>query len=226
MTEAVVARGGKDRDYWWTVLVVDPIAFPLARFLARTRWLTADQVTFLALLVGAGSGFAYASEGRLGLVLGAALFFTSFVLDCVDGKLARALGISSPKGQVLDELADAGRRTSAAVGLAVHLQHDGGASFWWPIAYALLSFFFAGLSGGTRGEPATAVGGRWSQAMARRRLLPTPGTPDVGALVFIFGPLTGWIAPVFVAGCALISIGTVIVVLRRLRVPGGGEAPE
>jgi phosphatidylglycerophosphate synthase len=222
MTEAAVARGGKDRDYWWTVLVVDPIAFPLARFLARRRWLTADQVTGLALFVGVASGFAYASEGRAGLVLGAVLFFTSFVLDCVDGKLARALGISSPKGQVLDELADAGRRTSAAVGLAVHLWNDGEASFWWAVAYALLSFFFAALSGGTRGEPATGFGGRWARAMARRRLLPTPGTPDVGALVFIFGPLTGWIAPSFAVGCALISIGIVIVVWRRLKAPGGG----
>jgi phosphatidylglycerophosphate synthase len=217
MSETSVARGGKDRDYWWTVLVVDPIAFPLARFLARRRWLTADQVTFLALIVGAASGFAYASEGRLWLVVGAALFFTSFVLDCVDGKLARALGTSSPRGQVLDELADAGRRTSAAVGLAVHLWRDGGASFWWPIAYALLAFLFAALSGGTRREPATAAGGRWSQALARRRLLPTPGTPDVGALVFILGPLTGWIAPTFVIGCALLTIGIMIVVWRRSR---------
>ncbi|MGH2694971.1 MAG: CDP-alcohol phosphatidyltransferase family protein [Actinomycetota bacterium] len=224
MSETVAARGGKDRDYWWTVLVVDPIAFPLARFLARKRWLTADQVTSLALLVGAASGFAYASEGRIGLALGAALFFTSFVLDCVDGKVARALGTSSPRGQVLDELADAGRRTSAAVGLAVHLWDDGGASFWWAIAYALLAFLFAALSGGTRGEPATAVGGRWSQRLARRRLLPTPGTPDVGALVFIFGPLTGWIAPAFAVGSALISIGTMIVVWRRFRDSGGVEA--
>ena len=217
MTEAGVARGGKDRDYWWTVLVVDPIAFPVARFLARKRLLTADQVTVLSLLVGVASGFAYAREGRVGLIVGAVLFFSSFVLDCVDGKLARALGTSSPKGRVLDELADAGRRTSAAVGLAVHVWDAGGASFWWPVAYALLSFLFAELSGGTRAEPATMVGGRWADALARRRLLPTPGTPDIGALVFIFGPLTGWIVPVFVIGCALICIGIMIVVWRRTK---------
>jgi hypothetical protein len=45
-------RGAKKRDYWFTVLLTDPVAIPLSRFLARRRLLTPDQVTMLALVAG------------------------------------------------------------------------------------------------------------------------------------------------------------------------------
>ena len=208
----------KDRDYWWTVLAVDPIALPLTRWLASGRRMTADQATLWSVAFAVPVGFAYATGTRLGLAAGALLFYLAFVFDCIDGKLARALGTISARGQTLDEIADAARRVSAAGGLAVYLWRvSPGPGFWLAVVYLALAFFFAQVSGGTRGEPQTGIGGRWSSALARRRLLPTPGTPDVGAIVFVFGPLTGLVAPALVIGDVLLAVAILLVLRRLLR---------
>jgi len=215
---AVMGSRAKPRDYWWTVLAVDPIAVPLAKRFADRRIITADQATMISVLFAAPIGFSYASGSRLGLVGGSVLFYLAFLFDCVDGKLARALGTASPRGEMLDELADAARRVSASLGLAVYLWRFGPeGSFWLAIAYVVMAFFFADISGETREEPQTTLGGRWSQALARRRMQPTPGTPDIGAIVFIFGPLTGLVVPSLAAGVAMLTAGTALVLRRRLR---------
>jgi phosphatidylglycerophosphate synthase len=217
-SKPAVRMGAKERDYWWTVFAVDPVAVPLARRLAARRAMSADQATVISVACAVPIGFCYATGSRGGLVAGAVLFYLAFLFDCVDGKLARALGTTSARGQTLDEIADAARRVSASLGLAVLLWRTGdGGEFWFAIAYLALAFFFAQISGGTRGEPQTDLGGRWSTALARRRLLPTPGTPDVGAIVFILGPVTGLLVPALVAGDALLALAILLVLWRLLK---------
>jgi phosphatidylglycerophosphate synthase len=216
--ETAIARGGKDRDYWWTVLAVDPLAIPAVRFLGDRKWVTPDQVTWLSMLCALPIGLAF-SLGRAGLAAGAILFYVSFFLDCVDGKLARATAISSPKGKLLDDLADGARRASGSVGLAVYLWRFPAfnGSFWLGVAYGILAFYFAQVSGTIRDDPDAQPRGRWSVAMARRRLYPTPGTPDAAALVFFFGPLTGLIVPCLLAGIAMFAAAILLVVVRVIR---------
>jgi len=216
--ETAIARGGKDRDYWWTVLAVDPLAIPVVRFLGDRKWVTPDQVTWLSMLCALPIGFAF-SLGRAGLAVGAILFYVSFLLDCVDGKLARATAISSPKGKLLDDLADGARRASGSVGLAVYLWRFPAfnGSFWLGVAYGILAFYFAQVSGTIRDDPDAQPRGRWAVAMARRRLYPTPGTPDAAALVFFFGPLTGLVVPCLFAGVAMFAAAILLVVLRAIR---------
>lgn len=211
--------GAKKRDYWWTVLVVDPVAVPITRLLADRRTVTPDQVTFASLLLGLSVGAAY-SLGRWGLVAGGVLFYLSFVLDCVDGKLARALSISSPRGRALDQLADGARRASAAIGLGFYLLRHGDAAsdLLWLVAFGVLSFYFMEISGAEKDEAASGFGGKWSAALGRRRLLPTPGMPDVSAIVYVFGPLTGWVVPALVVGLLMIVAAILLTVRRRLRV--------
>ncbi len=219
MREGLAAStGAKPRDYWWTVIAVDPIAIPLTRLLAARRWATPDQITAASVALGLPVGVAFGLGTRTGLLLGAALFYLSFLLDCVDGKLARALATTSPIGQTLDLLGDGARRASASLGLAVYLWRAGSSGdFWWAVVYGLMAFYFALISGDTREEPATAFGGRWARALARRRLLPTPGTPDVAALVFVIGPLTGWVVPALALGDGLFLVAILLTAWRLLR---------
>jgi phosphatidylglycerophosphate synthase len=212
--------GAKPRDYWWTVLAVDPLALPLTRRLARSGSVSPDQVTIVSVVLGLPTGLAFATGTRAGLVVGALLFYFSFLLDCVDGKLARALQTTSPRGKVLDDIGDGARRGSAAAGLAVFLwRTSSGGVFWLAVAYGFMAYYFALISGGTRGEPQTNVGGRWAESLARRRLLPTPGTPDVAALVFVLGPLTSLVAPALVVGDLLFALAILLTVYRLLRHP-------
>ena len=212
------ALGAKKRDYWWTVLFVDPIALPLAAYLGRKRWVTADQVTWLSFFIGVPMGLCYATGERWGLILGGVLWYLAFLTDCIDGKLARAMGTSSPKGKILDEIADGGRRLSGALGLTVYLWRAEDANlFLLAAAYGLLAFYFGQISGGTRPDPVTKVGSGWSEWLARRRLLPTPGAPDIAALVFLIGPVTGLVVPALIVGDAAFGLGILAIMFRMAR---------
>lgn len=213
--ETDVVHGAKKRDYWWTVLVVDPIALPIVRLLARKRSLSPDQVSWVSLVIGVAVGVAFATATRAGLAVGAILFYLSFMFDCVDGKLARATGVSSPKGMLLESLADGARRASAGVGLVVYLWRTGDEpGFVVAAAYAILSSYFMEISGGTdRAEPK----GRIARALARRRLLSNPGMPDVSAIVYVIGPLIGWVVPALWLGIVLVVIGIARVMVRAVR---------
>lgn len=217
-------RGAKKRDYWFTVLLTDPVAIPLSGFLARKRWLTPDQVTGLALLAGLLVLPAFAYATRWSLALGGALFYVAFVLDCVDGKLARALGVTSARGQALDALADGGRRAAGSLGLAFFLWRADGIGpgaggerdVLWAIVYAVVAYYFLEISGAEKGDPGAGARGRWNAALARRRLMSTPGMPDVQAIVFVFGPLTGLVVPALAVGIAMVTAAILLTIKRRL----------
>jgi phosphatidylglycerophosphate synthase len=212
--------GAKKRDYWWTVLATDPVSLPIVRWLTRHRWLTPDQVTVVALLFGLASGPLFALGTRTGLVAGGIVFYFAFVFDCVDGKLARALDTTSRRGEALDHLADGGRRASASLGIAAWLwwSTDAGPNdVWWAIVYIVLAYYFLEISGAEKGEPGEGIGGRISQALARRRLLPNPGMPDVQAVVFVIGPIAGVVVPALAVGIAMVTTAILLTVWRRLR---------
>ena len=222
MAEAAPAAppGAKKRDYWWTVLATDPVAVPLVGFLARRRWLTPDQVTVIALVSGLAVGAAFATGTRAGLVAGGVLFYLAFLFDCVDGKLARALGTTSERGEALDHLADGGRRASASLGLALWTWRSDSVSddrILWVVVYAVLAYYFIEISGAEKAESPGGVAGRLSGALARRRLLPNPGMPDVQAVVFILGPLTGLVVPALGVGIAMVTAAILLTAWRRLR---------
>lgn len=225
------AIGAKKRDYWWTVIFTDPIAVPLTRFLYKRRWLSPDQVSILAGVLGIFVGPIFAFGTRGALVAGGLLFQLAFIVDCIDGKLARALGTTSPKGETLDRIGDATRRASASLGLALYLWRSDDVSadsYLWAVIYAVGAYSFIELSGGSEvrqeawfkkaeetGSPPEPRG--LSAALARHRLLPTPGMPDVQALVFVVGPLSGFVIEGLWVGTAMVGVGALINLWRQLR---------
>ncbi len=215
-----LASGEKERDYWFTVLLTDPVAVPVTRVIARYKLLSPDAVSALALLTGLCVGGLFALGTRTSLVLGGVTFYVAFVFDCVDGKLARALRVTSPRGEALDRLADGGRRASASLGLAVYLWRAEGiadATVWWAVTYAIAAYYFLEISGAERARAGAGLTGRLSAMLARRRLLPNPGMPDVQAVVFIFGPLTGLVVPALAVGIGMVAAAVVLTLWRRLR---------
>ncbi len=215
------ASGAKKRDYWWTVLAVDPVAAPLARLFARSDRITPDAVTFVSLLFGLATGPLYAVGTRWSLIAGAVIYYVSFMLDCVDGKLARLTGKSTERGKALDAMADSARRGSAILGLVwfLHYRVDGAPSRWvfLAVAFGIASFYFMEISGAEKGESADGVRGKWRQTLARRRLLPTPGMPDVSAIVYFFGPITLFVVPALWIGLGMVTVGILMTWVRRLR---------
>lgn len=96
----------KSRDAWWTVLLVDPLASRLVQIASRFRSITPNRLTMAAFLLGIGAAACFARADYPSLVAGAILFHLSFVIDCMDGKIARLMGTGSVFGAWLDYVFD------------------------------------------------------------------------------------------------------------------------
>lgn len=107
----------KKRDAWWTVLLVDPVATPLVRLTAKYTRITPNQLTWGAFLLGLASAACFAVGDWSWLVAGAVVYHLSFVLDCMDGKVARLTGQGSLFGAWLDFVFDRIRVAVCAVAL-------------------------------------------------------------------------------------------------------------
>ena len=99
-------RTYKDRDAWWTVWLVDPVASRLVRLVSPWRAVTPNRLTSGAFLLGIGAAACFWQQSWSWLIAGAVLFHLSFVLDCMDGKIARLNGTGSVFGAWLDYVFD------------------------------------------------------------------------------------------------------------------------
>ncbi|MEU7741555.1 CDP-alcohol phosphatidyltransferase family protein [Nonomuraea sp. NPDC049158] len=105
----------KRRDSWWTVYFVDPVACRAALLVANHTRLTPNQLTVVSLVLGMVSAVCLAMDL---LAAGAAMFYLSFMVDCLDGKIARLKGTGTPFGLWLDYVGDRIRVVCCATGLA------------------------------------------------------------------------------------------------------------
>ena len=96
--------------------IQDPIAKQIVGFLINTP-VTPNQVTYFSVLVGFASGYAFSFASPLSLIIGGILLEVTLVLDCVDGQLARAKGMASDWGRLIDGIAGYFAYLAVVVGL-------------------------------------------------------------------------------------------------------------
>src|SRR3954451_19763802 len=127
----------KERDAVWTAYVIDPLAAPLVARLRGVRAVTPNRLTVCSALVALVAALAFAVGP---LLVGAALSQLSFLLDCMDGKLAAARGERNPNGRLYDVISDCTRLAACATGLAVALRNDAGVAPVLATAYVGIRF--------------------------------------------------------------------------------------
>ncbi|HEY0543268.1 MAG TPA: CDP-alcohol phosphatidyltransferase family protein [Actinoallomurus sp.] len=115
--EDVRSRTYKARDAWWTVFLVDPLAGRLVRFTANRTALTPNALSAGALVLGLAAAGCFWEADWKWLVIGAVLYHLSFVLDCMDGKIARLKGTGTVFGSWLDYVFDRVRVLICALAL-------------------------------------------------------------------------------------------------------------
>lgn len=99
-------RTRKPKDLLWNRFVARPLAAVLLVPLERSP-VTPNQVTLATLVVFVlAAGIMAVVPGWTALLVGVAILEFSYVLDCVDGQLARLRGTSTPIGAHLDFLMD------------------------------------------------------------------------------------------------------------------------
>lgn len=110
-------RTYKPRDSWWTVLLVDPLAARLVVPVANRTGITPNQITTMGFGLGAVAAALFWLHEPWALVLGALAFHLSFLLDCMDGKIARLKGTGTLLGGWTDYILDRLRVLVCAIGL-------------------------------------------------------------------------------------------------------------
>ncbi|HEU5156299.1 MAG TPA: CDP-alcohol phosphatidyltransferase family protein [Streptosporangiaceae bacterium] len=108
----------KSNDGFFTTYAVSSYSWRIARWAARRR-LTPNVVTSISMGVAVVAAVWFAAGTRTGMIVGAALLYIAFVLDCVDGQLARYTRQFSTLGAWLDATFDRAKEYVAYAGLAV-----------------------------------------------------------------------------------------------------------
>ena len=95
-----------------------PIAKQIVGLLKNTL-VTPNQVTYFSVLIGFLSGYAFSFASPISVVLGGILLEITLVLDCVDGQLARAKGMASHWGRLIDGIAGYFAYLAVVIGLII-----------------------------------------------------------------------------------------------------------
>lgn len=98
-----------------------PLAARVVDRLKETR-VTPNQVTYVSVLFGLASGYAFSRGGIWSMALGGFLLEITLILDCVDGQLARAKGCASEWGRLIDGIAGYVAYLAVIIGIMVGLQ--------------------------------------------------------------------------------------------------------
>jgi len=112
-----------------------PAAVPFTRILKSTP-ITPNQVTFISVLFALGGAYAFSRGTLNAMILGGLLFEFSLILDCVDGQLARAKGMSSEWGRLIDGIGDYVSGLAVLAGLMIGFPD----TIPWLAALAVLIF--------------------------------------------------------------------------------------
>lgn len=130
------AHPGRDN---FTKLTTDPFAVPITYLLLRFTKATPNSVTIASLILGlSAAAFNFVGISYLPIIL----FYFAFVLDFVDGTLARMLNIPSAEGRKLDIRVDRTIFTAIALSYAyLFLFSDRLIEAFLLIVYILLFFY-------------------------------------------------------------------------------------
>ncbi|GIE98329.1 DUF5941 domain-containing protein [Paractinoplanes rishiriensis] len=122
----------KEKDDFFTTYAVSTWSPVVTRAAARLG-LSPTAVTWLSVLFAAVAALAFWQASRPAMIAGGILLYLGFVLDCVDGQLARYTRQFGAFGGWLDTMADRGKEYLVYAGLAAGAERIG-LPYAWPLA--------------------------------------------------------------------------------------------
>ena len=122
-------------------LIIKRISILITSALVRTN-ITPNQVTLLSLLVALTGAFFLALGSWKYVAIGGFLAFFSFILDFVDGEIARFKGMCSKRGGFLDGVVDRFSDSAIVFGMCLGLYRIIGSHRIWILGFILLTGIF------------------------------------------------------------------------------------
>jgi hypothetical protein len=148
----IYRQSKKKRDNFWTEWISRPPAAVLVWLLKGTS-ITPNQISFLAIFVAAaGAALLIFWTSWLGLIAAGLTLQLAYVIDCVDGQLARIKNLASPVGALLDFMLDEVKAFLVLSAAAVRLwrttpgPHDLGSDTWLLIGLGGLAAAATGIT--------------------------------------------------------------------------------
>ncbi|WP_250002318.1 DUF5941 domain-containing protein [Actinoplanes sp. M2I2] len=126
----------KEKDDFFTTYAVSTWSPFVTKAAARLR-LTPSGVTAVSVLFAVAAALAFWQASRPAMIAGGILLYLGFVLDCVDGQLARYTRRFGAFGGWLDTMADRAKEYAAYAGLAAGAERAG-LPYAWPLAIAAI----------------------------------------------------------------------------------------
>lgn len=90
------------KEEFWSFYAMRPFSIYLSTFLAKKTKVTPNMLTGLAILIGCISSVCYMFGTKIFILLGVFLYQLSYLLDCMDGEVARLTKRISAWGVWLD----------------------------------------------------------------------------------------------------------------------------
>ncbi|MDH5761859.1 MAG: CDP-alcohol phosphatidyltransferase family protein [Nitrospinota bacterium] len=106
--------------------IQEPAARPLVYAFKETP-ITPNQVTFLSALLAIVSAWFFSHGDTRSMIQGGIIFEISLILDSVDGELARAKGMASEWGRIVDGIGDYVSSIAVLIGLMIGMPGSQGA---------------------------------------------------------------------------------------------------
>jgi phosphatidylglycerophosphate synthase len=129
---ALLRLAVKEKDDFFTTYAVSSWS-PLVTKLCARLGLSPSEVTGLSVAFAVAAALAFWQASRPALIAGAVLLYLGFVLDCVDGQLARYTRRFGAFGGWLDTMADRAKEYAVYAGLAAGAERAG-LPYAWPLA--------------------------------------------------------------------------------------------
>lgn len=96
----------KKKDGWWASIFAGPLANRLLEPICEINWISPNLITISSLFIGLIASYFFLKANHQDLIIGGILVQLSFVVDCMDGQLARYRQESSNLGAWLDRISD------------------------------------------------------------------------------------------------------------------------
>ena len=130
------------REEWWSRVFATPIAVLILTLVADWRSITPNRLTILSFGLTILSGVLILVNVPTSLVWAGVVLQIAYIIDCMDGQLARYRGVSSKIGSLLDKWSDFVKFPFVILALAIQASNHQPPTT--PLILGLISIFLIG----------------------------------------------------------------------------------
>lgn len=133
----------KPREEWWSRVFATPVANLVLSGIADWSFITPNRLTILSFILTILTAVLILSGSSRNLVIAGIVLQLAYIIDCMDGQLARYRQTTSRLGSFSDKLSDYIKFPAVLLALTIDAHYHHTASNF-PAILGILSVFFIG----------------------------------------------------------------------------------